>query len=253
MKLFEPGREIWEKGHEIRIGYIVPGDCKDIPEFVAFNEEQRSTLLQNQAKQLASSLIKADKSTTNTDEDRYCIYGDGYTLQEKRANLKLDVKGTGADERKTKSATIITGPEEHWYLSTEARLNSLKELTYDKATKSITEKKKSGNMYLGLNYMVGDILTDHGLTSLKNFGVKLMVNAHDKPLDSIGLGVSYQLKSNVLGTNLPVSYAVFGGYFRQKGQNGAASSGAWAWGLSYNFVSGENPKETEAKDSAAKK
>lgn len=249
LKEFEPGREIWTEGQEVRIGYIRKEKKCDpaAPGFVTFTENERDTLIERQARKLASTVLsKGDKA--NAGDNTYCIYADSYTTVETRANLVVDVKGAGADDKKGKSTTIITGPTEHWFLSADARISKVNELRYDSSTKSVMEKKKSGNGYLGVNYMIGDVLTDHGIASLDNVGVKLLVNAHDKPLDSIGMGLSYQFKANILGTDKPVSFAAFAAYFRQKGGNGARDTGKWGWGLSYNLVAGEKPKEAAAKE-----
>jgi hypothetical protein len=235
---YEPSRELWTTGKELKIAYVVSGPClQPAPDFAAFTETERSTVIERQIRKIGQSLLSGDKVVPNAADNSYCMYVDAYTLGNVRANLKVDVKGAGTDEKKSKSAVIVTGPEEHWFISADAIVKSTNQLTYDTATKSVTEKKKAGQFYLGVNRLMGDIMTDYGMGSLKNLAVKFMVSANNKPLDSVGLGLGYDLKSNIIGSSKPTSFMLFVGYFHQKGQgSGAGDANSWRAGLSYNFV-----------------
>lgn len=109
------------------------------------------------------------------------------------SNSSAPTKSSEKDEIKF---VLTTGPKEHFFLSADIIVNSIDELKYDPETKTLSEKDKPTKYYLGLNYMIGDVLADYsGSTSWiapERFFGKLMLQLDNKPTDSYGVGIGYR-------------------------------------------------------------
>jgi hypothetical protein len=110
--------------------------------------------------------------------------------------------------KKTSKVEVITGPREHWFLTADlpvAKLSNVK-FVQDKGTVEPRETPK--NLYLGLNWMIGDILAEKQ-NLLKNFFLKAMLKMSKAPLDGYGIGIGYRFpKVRLLGIDIS-SFSMF--------------------------------------------
>jgi hypothetical protein len=126
-----------------------------------------------------------------------------HILQEKRALLKIEV-AIGADGEQVKSETeIITGPNEHLYISADIPVNSVNQLTIDESSNTLVPEQTPKEIMLGVNFMIGDILSDRQNRS-KHLVIKLMFEFSDAPLDMLGFGIGYRFpqKFELMGFHL---------------------------------------------------
>lgn len=214
---------------------------------------------------------------------RYCTLPISYQLQEERARLSLtatvgpsapspasaparnagDAANTptktadgNADVEPAKSEqasyALITGPIEHLFLSGDAVVRGVKELKYDQDKKGVFERDKPDQLYLGINYMVGDVYGRYDLLSADRLVGKLLISPSKRPFDSVGLGVGYRFmdlsdlldsKGKTNGPQASGGFVLFVGHFWTKGDSadndGGASNGkrtqSWRVGLSYSL------------------
>ena len=112
-----------------------------------------------------------------------------YQLEKSRALLIITVN---LSDEKTKKLEIITGPSEHWFLSTDLLVRKLSSVKFVNEPYSIEPRETPKKFYLGANLMIGDILSDNQ-HPLKNFHIKCMILISKNPLDSYGIGIGYRL------------------------------------------------------------
>ena len=147
------------------------------------------------------------------------------TLVFKRATVKItgvDLKGADA-----KSVTVISGPVEHGYLGLDLPVTNRKTLKYDAASQSLQPASDSPQLYLSLNFLVGDVLSPAaGFDSdfYKNFSVKFFVSASSKPLNSLGVGLGYRLPELKVASFDLSALSLYGGYFWTK-EDSTSSTG----------------------------
>lgn len=269
---FKPAndRELWSSdSHDvIHVAYIYKSDsyqalssvdCGKIPpaRFVQFKETERNSAIIDEIIKIGQTLIGGGSiaggykpaATGQTEQPPfYCTFENEYTLSEKRANMTITLspqnlpspgaqaKGTDITASDAISGSFITGPEENWFLTLDATVNTIKQLKYDTTNKAVTMQNKPGYFYLSLDRQVGDALTDYDTWSANNFVVKLMVSANSTPLESVGLGLGYVLKHGVLGTDKNIPFQLFVGAFRTSGSGpGAGAKISYGIGLSYNI------------------
>ena len=128
-----------------------------------------------------------------------------YTLV--KPNGAVTVSAT-IDKEKEEKMEIFTGPTEHWFLSADLLLLKLSQAKFDMDHGTIKPRETPKVFYLGINWMIGDILKEKQ-SILKNFFVKSMMKFSKKPFDSYGLGLGYRFPSvKVLGIDIS-SFSVF--------------------------------------------
>ena len=110
----------------------------------------------------------------------------------KRASVTIEYTGDGEP---AKSRKIVTGPEEHVYLSADMPVTNIKQLTYDSSTNSVVEKEKPSTFYVGVNYKIGDLASDDpdAYFTWSRVSGKFLAQASKRPNESMGLGVSYDI------------------------------------------------------------
>lgn len=151
-----------------------------------------------------------------------------------------------AGKETSKTATVIVGPKEHLYLGLDLPGNQ-KTLKYDPATMTLQPKDDKPQLYLSLNWQVGDLLVKppEDWLAKERLSGKLLLLADSRPLDSIGLGVGYQMPK-VFGLDLS-AISVFGAHFWTKQDaitetgandpNGGTAKG-WRVGVTYDVGAG---------------
>jgi hypothetical protein len=121
------------------------------------------------------------------------------------------------DKEKEEKMEIITGPAEHWFLSADLIVLKLSKVKFVGSQGTIEPRETPKVFYLGINWMIGDILKERQ-NLLKNFFVKGMLKFSKKPFDSYGFGIGYRFpKVKVLGIDIS-SFSVFGSWLWTKEQ-----------------------------------
>ena len=159
----------------------------------------------------------------------------------------LTVTATGADAKDTTKFVVTAGPADHLYIGLDLPVSNRKALKYDSATKSLLPQDTNSQLYMSFNYLLGDLSADQdtlkGLT-WERISIKGFVLVDKRPLDSVGVGLGYQLpKFNSIDLS---AINIFGGrfWYKQDGvSNGMAqlnnSTGRdWRVGITFDLGTG---------------
>lgn len=143
-----------------------------------------------------------------------------YHQTREMASLDIDYK----DDEKNSKKTIITGPEEHWDITADIPITSVKQFKYDTATGKVVPNNQAGKPFIGASYKIGDIFTTYGLSNFyKNFSGKLIIRPPFGTKWAAGVGVS---------ADFPW-VSIFGAVVRARGDgSGAPDKTSVIWGLS---------------------
>ncbi len=267
------------KNDVLRI-YFLPGTSKKSDNInLSIVEKERKTQFTQDLHSLIAMIIPSGPKTATMAAPPQPIIALNYYVRNERAlltaqlNLRNSQAGTadgaGADgERKSESKInpkktadqdssnsgdttdnklkkeIITGPKEHWFVAADVRLNSVNQLKYDDATKSLQTKDSPNAFYFSANYMFGDVYADRPLHWWDYFLIKALLAASKTPYDAFGLGVGWrQPETNLLGLSFN-ALSPFAGLVWTRGDSLSdgivkADKGygkpAFIWGLSFNL------------------
>jgi len=121
-------------------------------------------------------------------------------------------------------------------------------LKYDSATKTLQPQGDNPQVYISINYSFGDVVSDENTfkaVSLDRLQLKALFLAGKRPLDSVGLGVGYQLP-RIDAVDLS-ALSIFAGRFWTK-QDAVSAQGApqtnvstahdWRVGITYDVAQG---------------
>lgn len=239
---YTPGREFWSVGDKVMVVYVTAapgGKCDLITDKpnINFTETSRKTAFQSEL----SQLVHLAPGGAPAGAQGPCFVVTPYTLQDTRATLdiKFAPKPTaapGASTSSTITTTIITGPPEHAFFTTDVVVNNLSEVKFDSTSNSLTEKSVPNNPMIGINWMIGDPYKayDDDLTT-DRIAFKFLASA-STPKDIYGAGIGYVAKDHLFDTKTAGAFMVFLAYIRTRGDNGVFT-GNWRLGLSYNLNS----------------
>lgn len=250
--------------HYLVIEPAVDGRCPRAPAssvHLDFDETKRRTLLADGLKKVVEFLGGKSQFLSLTDDaenkdkakavDLLCDYAISYTLQHMRATLAIAARrDTDAETKVGASTKLTTGPIEHTFLSGDAIVRGADELHWDADAKMLSHRDKPQQLYLGFNYMLGDVYGSYGTWDWRNrLVIKALLSPTRKPFDSAGLGIGYRLSDGLLGGEgaQPNSgMVIFVGHFWSKGQDAFDAQGAavdakrqrsWRIGVSYSLDS----------------
>lgn len=134
-----------------------------------------------------------------------------YRLEKQTGTLLVSAclnKDEKKGDQKEEKMEIITGPTEHWFLSADLIMLKMSKVKFVGDQGDIEPKETPKVFYLGVNWMIGDILKERQ-NLLKNFFIKGMLKFSKKPLDSYGIGIGYRFpKVRILGIDIS-SFSVF--------------------------------------------
>jgi hypothetical protein len=180
---------------------------------VGTDEKTRKSQIATDLSTLAKVIAKvagADAAISTTlviDEHIYALGKERSTLTV-TANLEpISSLAAKAETPKPLTTDIITGPREHWFLSTDLPVNSVNQLKFDEDTHEITPKKEPSRFYIGINFMLGDLFKNYlqcGKDAENHFHcnsdiwrglvIKGMILTNKQPLDSYGFALAYRRK-----------------------------------------------------------
>ncbi len=244
-------REFWTAGDRVHVTYVylsdAAGNCQRDIVKISYTEEERKTAIAagiiavfNKFKPFGIAGVPSSKSA-------YCTSETTITLQKTRATLAIVISpaDTANDKKNspnTVTGTMLTGPMEHWFITTDVLNDGLSQLKYDSTNKTVTEKTTPNNPYIGLNLLWGDPYTDYGgFPSYRRLGLKLLVKP-DKPKDAFGLGAGYLFQDNIFDSSSTGSFMCFLALMWSKNDNGGYKQ-SLRFGLSYNFGSFDSDKK----------
>jgi hypothetical protein len=88
------------------------------------------------------------------------------------------------------AATLLTGPAEHWFLSTDVAVNGsdAADVSIDDDGKPVVGEKPT-RFHIGANYLIGDLVDPSRRSFIQNVYLKAMITASSRPLDSYGVAL----------------------------------------------------------------
>jgi hypothetical protein len=235
-------RQLKTKGEEIKLAV---DDCRYDKAKIEFDEKERNSRIYEDVR----AILDKDKDTTIA-AVQCPNYVDvkPHALRHKRSTLT--VTAPARDGKSSASETLITGPEEHWYLSIDLPVTSTKQLKYDSGSRTLQPQDDKPQLYLSLNLQWGDVLSKRGdLLDPERLSLKFLVLADNRPLDSFGMAVGYQMfEIPLFGKTVDLSaVSLFIGHFWTK-EDGISSNGDpqinqsrsrdWRLGIAYDVAAG---------------
>lgn len=178
------------EGGVIRVIYVAEAtDCSSSISLPLLDpvETERNSLLTIQVRQLLAYQF-GGKALANT----VCAWA-WPDIHLTRERAEVVIKTTDPAEPKNPvEFRVITGAKENWFLTGDVLTKGAKELKYDVDNKAITQRDKPEQVYIGINYMIGDVYgklppLDVGRTVIK------LIATPNRQLDSVGLGLGYRL------------------------------------------------------------
>jgi len=176
------------------------------------------------------------------------FYFQTYTLQDTRANLAITATvtpqgktaeaATSTEKSNGKlTATLVTGPREHLFLSADLPVTRVSELKLTDGT-TIAPSKDPTSFYIGINYALGDLLSKARAVNDYLFLKGVVKAATNRPLSSVGAGLGLRGFS-VAGIDFDIaSPFILWTSSRLEDDNGVATgerATAVRWGISFNL------------------
>lgn len=182
--------------------YLLYSDPKK-PQINNWKEQTRQTALA-----AGLSLIAKDLFQDGSGDATVAVVSSSKALTSTRATVTFTAQNQPEDDKDKQSQdiTITTGPREHLYLSADLPLNSVNQVKYDSSSHSLASKSAPKLFFVGLNYMVGDVLQsfdDARIATIDRIVVKIMLESSKHPTDGVGIGLGYHLRNvTIPGLNL---------------------------------------------------
>lgn len=171
---------------------------------ISFAEKSHKTQIAQDLSVLVKTVVAI---ATKGDPPDIEIFRTTYHLTKKQAIVTVTASFNGT---KTSKVEVVTGPSQHWFLTTDLPVAKLSKVKFvqgkDKGT--IEPRETPKDFYLGLNCMIGDVLKERQ-NIFKNFFIKGMLKLSKRPLDGYGVGIGYRFpKVRPLGLDIS-SFSVF--------------------------------------------
>lgn len=190
-------------------------------------------------------LLKQLRSAGGAAAATVTVWTADYVLQEQLALAEVNVVpytdnphgGEPIEGSAIKVAEIVTGLTEHFRLSANVPVNSVKKLDYDQTKKQVVLKDTPREFMVGVDWYLGDVLARPPLYDWRRLGVKGLIRFSKQPLDALGLVLAYRASP----------FSVIGGrtwsrLTQKTGVNPDGSDqikrsykGAWQFGLGFDL------------------
>jgi hypothetical protein len=178
--------------------YVFYPDDRPRPRIAYHEDDRQSRIASDFATLLKIALALARGRLAEAAPGVACSRGT-YGLERLRANLKVTVTQAASDAESAADAmpaehkaevTLTTGPVEHWFLSADLPVRRTNELQFDSATNTLKPAQTPSQFYIGVDYMIGDLLHDPGNSPLLgNLVIKGMFKASKNPMESFGIAI----------------------------------------------------------------
>jgi hypothetical protein len=187
-------RTFWTQGEKLHVAYVeaVPRgtDCVDKKEKIVIDEQPRKSALEAgwaTLRGILANIVTGDEAVPKV----FCVSEKSKLLGETRAMIDI---AFDKDSKKKAELSVITGPQEHIFLSADVLTKGASQLKFDSQTGTVTEKDKPSAIYLGLNWMLGDVYSRNpNLLTRERIVVKADLLMSKSPFDSYGVGLGYRL------------------------------------------------------------
>jgi hypothetical protein len=113
-----------------------------------------------------------------------------YALRETRADLKITITDSDGKNEQTVLETK-SGPVEHYSLSANIPINTVKQLTVDDSHHVVMKDAPKEFLFAG-NYQLGDVYEDYHRVSTNRVFFTGMVRFSKQPLETVGAGIGYK-------------------------------------------------------------
>jgi hypothetical protein len=195
--------------HQVYIDANAKGSqCNAVPPHqVLFKENKRQTVFGDGASKVLDLVMSkllpglttaGAKETKSEVGPRWCVASREERLMHTRALLDFEVrKDSKAEGDILASTEVVSGPAEHVFLSGDALPGGAKELRWDQAKKRLAAQSDPQQIYLGVNYMLGDLWGRYDAADTKRITLKLMLSPTRRPFDSAGIGIGYRFADGV--------------------------------------------------------
>ena len=211
---------------------------KDVaaPPDVQWEEVSRKSQLAEDASDLLD-IIRSIRGFRSLAGSEVVPYWAVYRLKERRAKLVVRAKYLTEE----KSAELVTGPTEHWYLSADLPVNSVRELKFDETAQAVLPKDAPKQVFAGANFMLGDRLSA-ATRWYDQFVLKAMVRLDKEPLEKVGLALAYRFDRLEVAGKYFGALSPFVGYIWSKESTDASASASerryqdhFQYGISVNL------------------
>jgi len=188
-------RLIQQTGDQVKVYAFVVGRLAN----VTIHETRRGTTLHDDIGTLID-LLKLSRSAGGTAAAKATVWTADYSLKEPLALAEVSVikftddpaGGEPTEGAAIKVAEIVTGSEEHFRLSANVPVNTVKMLDYDETKQEVVLKESPRQFMVGIDWYVGDVLDDPSWFDWRRLGVKGLVRFSKQPLDGLGLVAAYR-------------------------------------------------------------
>lgn len=172
---------------------------------------------------LAQILLKPKPTAAPPQPKQIKLFHSVLPVKERRSDIKLTATTKCAGTEVKSSTTLVTGPAEHLSLSADLPVSNARQLKLDDKGTSLVPKDNPRRFYIGLDYSLGDLLTERTRFSTSAITLKAMVLLSKNPSDSYGAAIAYKLpKYDLQGFDLS-TLSIFGGYFWTKSTDASGS------------------------------
>lgn len=161
---------------------------------IRFDEQRRSSRIQADLFTLAKLVATAAAEGVDTLTVR--VTRQRYTLRQARSNLTITASASRSasslDKAENQAAvTLVTGPREHLFLSTNAGSVSGTSLSYDADTRALEPRDTPTGFFVGINYALGDVM---GAPSgfVDGLFVGGTVQGSRRPFDQVGVHLGFR-------------------------------------------------------------
>lgn len=178
---------------------------RELPDVLGgIKETERPSLISMQVKHIVTAVSGIDSKSLQTDQtesswssqkarqQKTCAWlWTEYTLGKNRAIVETTTKDPFIKTDKVFDYTVVTGSKENYFLSVDANLSDLKQVK-DAVKNNKDVAKKAERLFIGLNYMLGDVYAPLPKWHYKRLVIKAMVTPNQN-FDSYGVGLGYRL------------------------------------------------------------
>ena len=180
-----------------KLGIFVFGD-PGTKTAIDIEEDERFTRLSSDLATLARLAANGIFRTTGREPKRLSVSGYLWELQRMRSNLTVTAQAhhdgaKKADDTEGPKVTsvLVTGPNEHWFLSVNIPMTTLNGIALNDSGVGVPSEKPS-QFLIGINYMMGDLLSRNSPAWWSGLSVGGVVAASSHPLESLGLTLGYR-------------------------------------------------------------
>jgi hypothetical protein len=193
-------RWISSRGSRLIVYAVYDGKTQAAPR-VSIKEEARKTQLSQDLATLLKIVKKiSGLETLRRDRSPSALraHRTEYLLTRVRSQLTvageavlLDPKESSGQPNAVGQVVLLTGPAEHFFLSADLPITKASQLKYDNERHQLVNRDEPSTFYVGLDYILGDLLSDRRPV-MGGIVLKGLLKIAKQPLDSYGAAIGYR-------------------------------------------------------------